>query len=113
MANGQKKDLGGIVVIVLIGLLTAFAASFGCTVIHGQNVVRKGDTFVQVSSKKHKGDSILTKHTYVDSNGKKYPIYLSSTGKAFIWKTSSKTGKKYKMYLPQITKQIAESYGFK
>lgn len=112
MTDEQKKDIWDIIAIFLIGLLAAFAASFGCTVIRGQNVVRKGDTFVQVSSKKHKGDSILTKHTYVDSDGKKYPIYLSSNGKAFIYR-KSKTGKMYKMYLPQITKQIAESYGFK
>ena len=112
MTKKQKQELWDVVAIVATALFIAFAVSFGCTAMRGQNVVRKGDTFVQVSSKKHKGDSILTKHTYVDSDGKKYPIYLSSNGKAFIYR-KSRTGKKYKMYLPQITKQIAESYGFK
>ena len=110
--NNYDKDVARILIIIAVVLALAFALAFSCN-IKAQNVIRKNDTFVQVSSKKHKGDSILTKHTYVDSNGKRYPIYLSSNGKAFIWKTSSKTGKKYKMYLPQITKQIAESYGFK
>lgn len=108
----QKKDIWDVLLLLAIALFVAFCVSFGCTIVRGQNVVRKGNTFVQVSSKKHKGDSILTKHTYVDSDGKKYPIYLSSNGKAFIYR-KSKTGKMYKMYLPQITKQIAESYGFK
>lgn len=108
----QKKDIWDVLLLLAIALFVAFCVSFGCTMARGQNVVRKGNTFVQVSSKKHKGDSILTKHTYVDSDGKKYPIYLSSNGKAFIYR-KSKTGKMYKMYLPQITKQIAESYGFK
>ena len=108
----DKKDLWDILAILAMALLVAFCVAFGCEVARGQNVVRKGDTFVQVSSKKHKGDSILTKHTYVDADGKKYPIYLSSKGKAFIYR-KSRTGKTYKMYLPQITKQIAESYGFK
>ena len=112
MKEKTVKELWDIVAIVAVALFVAFAVSFGCTMAKGQNVVRKGDTFVQVSSKKHKGDSILTKHTYVDSDGKKYPIYLSSNGKAFIY-CKSKTGKKYKRYLPQITKQIAESYVFK
>jgi len=35
-----------------------------------------------------------------------YPIYLSSTGKAFIKKVSKKTGKEYKQYIPEIGKQI-------
>lgn len=108
----QKKDIWDVLLLLAVALIVAFCVSFGCTMVRGQNVVRKGDTFVQVSSKKHKGDSILTKHTYVDSDGKKYPIYLSSNGKAFIYR-KSKAGKMYKMYLPQITKQIAESYGFK
>lgn len=109
----ENNKLWNYIATAAIGTIIGLILSFYCSKAKAQNVVRKGDTFVQVSSKKHKGDSILTKHTYVDSNGKKYPIYLSSTGKAFVWKTSSKTGKKYKMYLPQITKQIAESYGFK
>lgn len=108
----KKKDIWDVLLLLAVALIVAFCVSFGCTMVRGQNVVRKGDTFIQVSSKKHKGDSILTKHTYVDSDGKKYPIYLSSNGKAFIYR-KSKTGKMYKMYLPQITKQIAESYGFK
>lgn len=109
--NNYDKDIVRILIVIAVVLFLAFALAFCCD-IKAQNVIRKNDTFVQVSSKKHKGDSILTKHTYVDSNGKRYPIYLSSNGKAFIYR-KSKTGKMYKMYMPQITKQIAESYGFK
>lgn len=33
------------------------------------------------------------------SNGIAYPIYVSSTGKYFIIRTSKKTGNKYKQYI--------------
>ena len=45
MTDEQKKDIWDIIIIFLIGLIAAFAASFGCTVIRGQNVVRNGYIF--------------------------------------------------------------------
>lgn len=47
-----------------------------------------------------------TKTQYNDTiKGVVYPVYLSKGGKAFIWRTS-KTGKEYKMYKPEIGKRI-------
>lgn len=76
--------------------------------VSGQSVQRQGNTFTQVSNKKSAGkdEGTATKYQYVDSKGKVYTVMLSSTGKAFIWKTSQKTGKAYKQYLPEIGKQI-------
>lgn len=76
--------------------------------IQAQSVERKGNNFTQVSNKgeKSSGKEIKTKYTYTDSKGVVYPIYLSSTGKAFIKKVSKKTGKEYKQYMPEIGKQI-------
>lgn len=76
--------------------------------VQAQSVVREGNTFTQVSNKKPAGkdEGTATKYQYVDSKGKVYTVMLSSTGKAFIWKTSQKTGKAYKQYLPEIGKQI-------
>ena len=45
--------------------------------------------------------SKATKTEYIwEKNGIKYPIYISSKGKAYIIRTSKKTGKEYKQYLP-------------
>ena len=76
--------------------------------VSGQSVQRQGNTFTQVSNKKLAGkdEGTATKYQYVDSKGKVYTVMLTSTGKAFIWKTSQKTGKAYKQYLPEIGKQI-------
>lgn len=72
-----------------------------------QNVQRKGDTFIEVStSKRSKGKEVKTQYHYKNSKGEVYPIYLSSSGKAFIKKVSKKTGKEYRQYLPEIGKQI-------
>ena len=73
-----------------------------------QEVKREGNTFTQIVSSKTKTVSKETKtaYTYIDSKGTVYPIYLSSTGKAFIKKVSKKTGKEYKQYVPEVGKQI-------
>jgi hypothetical protein len=74
-----------------------------------QNVVRKGNTFYQQQStnKIAKDSAVFTGYHYFDAKGIRYPIYMSSKGKCFIWRTSSKTNKPYKQYLPEITKQIS------
>ena len=75
-----------------------------------QNVVRKGHSFYQQSnSNKIAKDSVtFTGYHYFDSQGIRYPIYVSSKGKCFIIRTSSKTGKKYKQYLPEVTKELTK-----
>ena len=76
--------------------------------VQAQSVVKSGNNFTQVSNKggKSSGKETKTQYTYTDSKGNVYPIYLSSTGKAFIKKVSKKTGKEYKQYMPEIGKQI-------
>lgn len=73
--------------------------------VQAQNVVKEGNTFTQVSNKKSESKETKTEYTYKDSKGNSYPVYLSSGGKAFIKKTS-KNGKEYKQYVPEIGKQI-------
>lgn len=73
---------------------------------HSQNVVREGRTFTAVQSDSTKsGKYVETEYTYRDKTGE-YPIYLSSNGNAFIFKVSKKTGKEYRKYLPEVTKQL-------
>ena len=74
--------------------------------IQAQSVQRQGNTFTQVTNKKSSSKETKTQYTYKDSKGVEYPVYLSSTGKAFIKKVSKKTGKEYKQYVPEIGKQI-------
>lgn len=55
-----------------------------------------------------------TDSTTIDTytiNNKKYNVYKSKSGAFYIWKTSKKTDKKYKYYLPkEIQKQMGREY---
>ena len=85
--------------ILTIALLLAIGVS-----AIAQKVERNGNVFkaVRVSVK----DSTKTQFFYADSKGNQYPIYLSQKGKAFVGRIS-KNGKYYRMYLPEVTKQLA------
>ena len=51
-----------------------------------------------------------TMDTYTIKN-EKYNVYKSKSGAFYIWKTSKKTNKKYKYYLPkEIQKQMGREY---
>ena len=51
-----------------------------------------------------------TTDTYTINN-KKYNVYKSKSGAFYIWKTSKKTSKKYKYYLPKdIQIQMGRKY---
>ena len=94
---------------IIIAAIMLFSLNVG---VQAQSVVKSGNNFTQVSNNKggkSSGKETKTKYTYTDSKGNVYPIYLSSTGKAFIKKVSKKTGKEYRQYLPEIGKQINPS----
>lgn len=90
---------------LIIAAIMLFSLNVG---VQAQSVVKSGNNFTQVSNKgvKSGGKETKTKYTYTDSKGNVYPVYLSSTGKAFIKRVSKKTGKEYKQYMPEIGKQI-------
>ena len=90
--------------IICISMMLAFGLAS-----NAQSVQRQGNNFTQVSNKKSTGKETKTQYTYTDSKGVVYPVYLSSTGKAYIKKVSKKTGKEYKQYVPEIGKQINPS----
>lgn len=93
---------------ILIGMLLCFLAAHWLET-HAQNVVLRGDTFVCVDSVKSKHPT-MTKYFYLTKDGDKYPIYATANGKCFVIKTSKKTGKSYRQYLPDISKKL---YGTK
>lgn len=80
-------------------LLSVFLliCTFSC--IQAQDYTQRGTTFIQTSSKNSSSKATKTEYTW-EKNDVKYPIYISSKGKAYIVKTSKKTGKEYKQYLP-------------
>lgn len=103
------KDVMQGIAYVLFAFLLIFlgAALQEC---RAQSVTRQGKLFIQnPSSSTIKKDSItLTGYYYQTADGTKYPIYMSSKGKCFILRTSSKTGKEYRQYLPEVTKQLSK-----
>lgn len=88
----------------LLLLLTLFVS----LVSWSQNVIREGNRFIQQSSEStiKKDNPQPTPYEYVAKDGKVYPIYLSSKGKAFIIRVSKKTGKEWKQYLPEVTQEL-------
>ena len=81
----------------------------GGIAVKAQEVVRNGNVFTQVSSKKAKEAFKSTPYTYVAADGNKYPIYISGNGKYFIIRKSAKTGKEYRQYLPKVQKQLEQN----
>lgn len=80
-------------IISLLIMLTLSMSSFA-------QVKREGDTFkVEQSSRTSQGEK--TKYTWEDKEGNKYPIYITKRGACYVLRTSKKTGKEYKYYLPK------------
>lgn len=97
--------------IIALSLLLAVIAS---NAQDNKRYTRHGDTFIEVKAAP-KNDDQKTAYTWKDSKGNEYPIilheYKSGEKKgrvtAYVIRTSSKTGKEYKYYLPDGEK-IAE-----
>ena len=96
------------IIVLLLCMLTLAIVSCTPVTAQAQNCVQKGKIFEQVDTKSSKGKDMGTKtaYTYKAKDGKEYPIYVSKSGKAFIWRVSKKTGKQYKQYLPEVTKKL-------
>lgn len=66
--------------------------------IHAE-VKREGNTFkVEQTSK---ASDTQTKYTWEDKEGNQYPIFITKKGACYVLRTSKKTGKEYKYYLPK------------
>lgn len=91
------KDRILAIIVLILGFFMLYSTKH-----QAQNVVKQGNTFVQTTV----GDSIATQYYYQDTQGYKYPIFLSSKGKAYCWVRSKKSGKMYRKYLPKITELI-------
>jgi hypothetical protein len=111
----NDKSWKGTIDVLRSAILVIVGATLICIVFTtsacAQNVIRKGNTFEQISTKQEKfAGALKTKYTYRDSNGVVYPIYISKHNKVFIIRTNKK-GKKYPYYLKDIEEQILREYG--
>lgn len=84
------------IIVLMLGMLILSQG------LQAQNVVRQGKVFVQSN------DSTNTGYEYQTRDGKKYTVYLSKNGKAFIVKWSEKKQKWYRQYLPKITQMLKD-----
>lgn len=66
--------------------------------IHAE-VKREGNTF-RVEQITKESDT-KTQYTWVDKDGNVYPVFITKRGACYIFRTSKKTGKEYKQYLPK------------
>ena len=89
-----------------------FAAALFLTLnINAQEIKREGNTFSKanttqvVKAKK-------TQFTWKDSKGIEYPIYVGTTGSAYIIKVSKKSGNEYRHYLgADVSIQVCNALG--
>lgn len=88
------------IVVLILGFLAIHNG------MKGQKIVHKGNAFIEQSDSSSRGDATKTVYTYTDQKGQTDTVYLSKNGSAFIWKTSKKTGKKYRKYLPKVTEAL-------
>lgn len=78
--------------------LIILAALFLTLNINAQEIKREGNTFSKANTTQV-AKAKKTQFTWKDSKGIEYPIYVGTTGSAYIIKISKKTGKEYKQYL--------------
>ena len=82
--------------ILIISLFMAIAAN--------SEITKQGKTYVQTSNV-----GVETPYEFKDSKENVYKIFINkSNGRCYVNKTSQKTGKSHKYYLPEdIAKEIA------
>ena len=94
-----------VIALLFIGVATSNAQT---------SIQRQGNTFISSSSSSRgkKAKPERTKYTWKDAKGNEYPIFISNSGSCFVYRTSSKTGNEYKMYLgKEISAQICKEMG--
>lgn len=104
-------------IILLILIISVIASNNilaqNATISSTGEVERNGNTFI-ASSKSSKSNAQQTQYTWKDSKDNEYPIYISASGSCYVIKTSKKTGKEYKSYLPkEVSTEICKELNYK
>ena len=96
-----------IYVILAIVVLTIA----GVVVCHAQDYKWKNEKVVEVTTTSRATSADKTDITVIKS-GVEYPVYITGNGRCYILKTSQKTGKEYKQYLPaDLAKDVCKRLG--
>jgi hypothetical protein len=82
------------IITAILAMMMFFASAALFTA--SAEVIVRGTTITEVQ----KQDQI-TDFTYIDKDGKVYPVWISKNKKFYVKKISKKTGKEYKHYLPK------------
>lgn len=90
------------IIVLILGLIVTTCG------MYGQKVSKHGKTFVEEPHDSTRGVATKTDYYYIDAQGVRDTIWVSSKGKYFIWKVSKKTGKRYRKYLPQVTETLTK-----
>lgn len=78
--------------------LLLIAYLFIVTVCHAQQAKKDGSGNYVAVKRADTTANKATGHTFTDSKGKAYPVYISVNGKLFYYRTS-KAGNVYKAYI--------------
>ena len=100
----MKQSISRAIAWIVLTLFFTLVSITGNVQNNEPQVEQQGNVFVQKSTRSS-GQVIKTNYIYEDSKGNRDTIYLSSTGKAFVFKVS-KNGNTYKKYLPEVTKKL-------
>ena len=104
----MKQSLSRAVAWIVLTLFFTLVSITGNAQDNNKSTIERQDNvFIQKSSSRGSNNVTKTNYIYQDSKGNKDTIYISSTGKCFVFKLS-KNGNIYKRYLPEITKQLQE-----
>ena len=104
----MKQSTSRIIAWIVLILWFAFFSSTGALAQDNKKptIEQKGNVFIQKSNGRGSGQVTKTNYIYEDSKGQRDTVYISSTGKAFVFKVSKKTGSVYKKYLPEVTAKL-------
>ena len=100
----MKQSISRAIAWIVLTLFFTLVSITGNVQNNEPQVEQQGNVFVQKSTRSS-GQVIKTNYIYEDSKGNRDTIYLSSTGKAFVFKVS-KNGNTYKKYLPEVTRKL-------
>ena len=104
----MRQTTSRVIAWIVLVLSLVFFSSTGVLAQDNKKptIEQKGNVFIQKSNGRSSGQVTKTNYIYEDSKGQRDTIYISPTGKAFVFKVSKKTGNVYEKYLPEVTAKL-------
>jgi hypothetical protein len=84
----------------IVGILLAFFC-----IASKAEIKREGNVFKVENTE---SQDTKTSFFWEDKDNNQYPIYITKKGACYVLKTSKKTGKQYKYYLPEQVKIVIQ-----